>query len=30
MGVKLGVSHEGENTDWWFLGTGCWGEYLAL
>jgi hypothetical protein len=30
MGMKLDVSHEGKNTDWGYLRTGCKGEYLDL
>jgi len=30
MGVKLGLSHWGKNTDWWCFWTGCWEEYLDL
>jgi hypothetical protein len=30
MGVKLGRSHWGRNTDWQCLRKGCWGAYLGL
>jgi len=30
MGVELGLSQEGKNTDWRCLRTGCWREYLDL
>jgi len=30
MGVKLGLSHYGKNTDWGRLRTGCWGENMDL
>jgi len=30
MGVKLGLTFYGKNTDWGCLRTWCWDEYLDL
>jgi len=30
MGVKLGLSHDGKNTDWGYVGTAFWREYWDL
>jgi hypothetical protein len=30
MGMKLCLSYERKNTNWWCLGTGCWGKYEGV